>query len=163
MQQLTTAPLTGVLLCSAASNVPAPAVKRAVALTLDGYILQLALNLAPMYTHTQLIASAEPHPKTQVANGPTESQPPAASAQPGADAAAGMAGQPNSAATIQVEQDPLHWLPATPAALSLCMQAFDAALIYKPNGYPGRDVLQVTDMLPPFPRCSLPFAAILLC
>ena len=42
---------------------------------------------------------------------------------------------------------PLHWLPATLAAVALRLHALDAALVYRPDSPPARDMLQVRPCL----------------
>ena len=67
-------------------------------------------------------------------------------AEPGAAAQSEMA-QEGEAAAVKAEPNEaaqrLAWLPATAAAVSLRLAAFDAAVTYVPGLPPARDTLQV--------------------
>ncbi len=70
---------------------------------------------------------------------------PAATALPAAPKAAQSEVEAAGAQTEQVSQaaQRLAWLPATVAAVSLRLAAFDAAVVYVPGVPPARDTLQV--------------------
>jgi hypothetical protein len=49
----------------------------------------------------------------------------------------------------QDDEEPLAWLPATPAALALRLAELDAAVIYTPGQPPAREAAQVSCLLSP--------------
>lgn len=63
-------------------------------------------------------------------------------AAPQADAAQEGGAAPAAAEASEAAQR-LAWLPATAAAVSLRLAAFDAAVVYAPGMPPARDTLQV--------------------